>query len=204
MTFKETILQEALELFHQEGIKELDEPQLLQKLDISAATYREMFDSKEDLLKQMVHFDIQMQKERNIRINKKATNAIEELLMRLEEGIKTLKEMNPAYFIDLMQHYPETWQIYMNNMDTSSNIETSALINRGVLEGHFRKDLNIQLVTKIMLEQVRLLINPQIFPPEKFSLSEVFRSIFLYYIRGICSEQGSKMADEHFAKVNIS
>jgi AcrR family transcriptional regulator len=204
MTFKETILQEALELFHKEGINQIQEPELLQKLDISSATFREMFDNKEDLLKQMAFFDLELQKDRNAKQAMKSKNAIEELFMRIQTGITNLQQINPLFYMDLMEHYPEAWQIYLNNLDINTKAELSEILNRGVIEGHFRKDINIQLVVKIMLEQVTMLVNPQIFPPDRYNLAEVFRSIFLYYIRGICSEAGAKMADEHFSRISLS
>jgi hypothetical protein len=50
-----------------------------------------------------------------------------------------------------------------------------------------------------MLEMLPLMLNPQVFPPERYNLSEVYRSIYLYYIRGICTDKGSQHADTFFA-----
>ena len=51
-----------------------------------------------------------------------------------------------------------------------------------------------------MLKQVALMLNPQVFPPDCYNMSKVFRSIFLYYIRGICTDEGARIAAEHFAR----
>ena len=48
-----------------------------------------------------------------------------------------------------------------------------------------------------------MMINPKVFPPEKYDLSEVFRSIYLYYVRGICTETGGKLAEAYFAKSSL-
>ena len=59
----------------------------------------------------------------------------------------------------------------------------------------------LQLVTKILIEQVNMLLDPQIFPPARVNMSAVFRSIFLYYIRGICTDNGARIAAGHFARL---
>ena len=51
------------------------------------------------------------------------------------------------------------------------------------------------------MEQLNLLLNPQVFPPGRFNIAEVFRSIFLYYIRGICTDEGARIAAEHFVRL---
>jgi hypothetical protein len=71
------------------------------------------------------------------------------------------------------------------------------------VQGYFRKDINLQLVTKIILEQFNLIINPHVFPPDRYDMGEVFRSIYLYYVRGLCTDKGSKLAEEYFSKSNI-
>lgn len=75
------------------------------------------------------------------------------------------------------------------------------LLNEGILQGLFRSDINIRLVTIIIIQQVNIAITPGIFPAGSFQAAEIFRSIFLYYIRGLCTEQGARLAAEHFARM---
>ena len=51
------------------------------------------------------------------------------------------------------------------------------------------------------MEQLNLLLNLPVFPPDRFNTAEVFRNIFLYYIRGICTDEGARIAAEHFARL---
>ena len=74
-------------------------------------------------------------------------------------------------------------------------------MNDGIRNRLFRSDINIPLVTNILLEQVTLMLNSHIFPPDRYNMSEVFRSIFLYDIRGICIDEGARIAAGHFARL---
>lgn len=203
MTVKDTILEEILALFQQSGIEAFSEIELRDKLDISQATYNELFSGKEDLVRQTVIFDLEQQKSAHKKLLKNTTNPIEEILILLQDGIQNMQQTNPQYVVDLQKGYPAAWEIALNHLNTYSYHQIYDILNRGVQEGLFRKDLNLQLVTKIILEMITLLLNPQVFPPERYDLAEVFRSIYLYYIRGICTDTGAKNADAYFARYSL-
>lgn len=199
MTFLETILGEVLQLFKREGIEANSEADIIRKLDIRQSTYHELFLNKPDMVLQVIKFDIKQQNDKQQELLKMANNPVEEIMMLLVDGIKSMKEINPVFISDL-QLYPEAWQASLDNLANNNQQVNAEILNRGVLEGYFRRDVNLQLVTKIILEQFFMMINPMVFPPDKYDLAEVFRSIYLYYVRGICTEHGGKMAEEFFAK----
>ena len=49
-----------------------------------------------------------------------------------------------------------------------------------------------------------MLLNPQVFLPERLNMIGVFRSIFLYYIRSICTDKGARITAEHFARLQAA
>ena len=202
MTFLETILGEILQLFKREGIEANSEADIIRKLDIRQSTYHELFANKQDMVLQVVKLDIEQQNQKQQELLGTATNPVEEIMLLLVDGIKTMKEINPVYISDL-QLYPDAWQVSMDNLVNNNQQVNAEILNRGILEGYFRRDINLQLVTKIILEQFFMMINPMVFPPDKYDLAEVFRSIYLYYVRGICTDAGGKVAEEFFTKNNL-
>ena len=203
MTLLETILGETLRIFRAEGIEVNAEEDLIRKLDIRKSTYHELFHSKADLVKRVTVFNIAQQKEEQRQLLSAANSPVEEIMLLLRNGIAQMQQTNPLFISDLQQHYPEAWALTLDYLSNHSQHLNAEIINRGILQGYFRRDINLQLVTKIILEQFYMMINPLIFPPDRYSLPEVFRSIYLYYVRGICTEQGGKMAEEYFAKNNL-
>ena len=202
MTFLETILGEVLQLFKREGIEANSEAEIIRKLDIRQSTYHELFQNKKDMVMQVVRCDIEQQNRKQQVLLKSASNPVEEIMLLLVDGIKSMKEINPVFIADL-QLYPEAWQVSIENLTSNNQQINAEILNRGILEGYFRRDINLQLVTKIILEQFFMMINPILFPPDKYDLAEVFRSIYLYYVRGICTDHGGKMAEEFFTKNNL-
>ena len=199
MTFLDTILGELLQIFKQEGIEANSDADLIRKLDIRQSTFHELFPSRDNMVKQVVQYDIVEDQKRQTNLLSKASNPVEEIMLLLQDGIREIKQVNPVYIGDL-QRYPEAWQISMQHVIDNNQHVNAEILNRGILQGYFRKDINLQLVTKIIVEQFFMMINPASFPPAKYDLAEVFRSVYLYYVRGICTDMGGKLAEEYFAK----
>lgn len=203
MALLENVLERILHLFQAEGIEANKEEDILIKAGIPGSTYQELFFSKAHMVKHVMLYDIEAQKREQAQLLANARNPVEEIMILLQNGISKLKTINPIMISDLQQHYPESWALTYDYLTNYSNHQNSQILNRGILQGYFRKDINLQLVTKIIMEQFFMMINPAVFPPSRYDLAEVFRSIYLYYMRGICTEMGGKMAEEYFAKNNL-
>jgi AcrR family transcriptional regulator len=203
MTLRDTILQEALIIIHRNGLAGISETSMMQQLDISQATFREIFSNLDDLVNQVIKFDAEQQKAEHKQLLAKSQNAVEDIMLLLQHGIKQVQKVNPILYQQLQESYPAAWQIGQEHLHSYSYPQVHGIINKGVLEGNFRKDVNIQLVTKIIMEQLMMMLNPLVFPPSRYNLAEVFRSIYLYYLRGICTDKGGKLAEEFFARTNL-
>jgi AcrR family transcriptional regulator len=202
MTLKETILKETLAIFKRQGLGAIDENSMLQQLDISQATFREIFAGLEDMVTQVMAYDAEAQEAKHRELLAPSASAVEDIMILLQDGIEELKNTNPILYSQLQERYPAVWELAQSHLHSYSYPQISGILNKGVLEGHFRRDINIQLVAKIIMEQLLMLLNPVVFPPERYNLAEVFRSIYLYYIRGICTDGGSRLAEDFFSRNN--
>lgn len=202
MTLKETILKEALEIFKRQGLEGVSQASMMQKLDISQTTFREIFSGMDDMVTQVIAYDSAVQEAKHKEMLAKSGSAVEDIMILLQDGIEELQKTNPVLYSQLQEQYPAAWALAQSRLDTYSSPQISGILNKGVLEGNFRRDINIQVVTKIILAQLLMMLDPQVFPPDRFNLAEVFRSIYLYYIRGICTDNGSRLAEEFFSRSN--
>src|SRR5690606_13955798 len=66
MTFLETILGELLQIFKREGIEANSDADLIRKLDIRQSTFHELFSGREDMVKQAILFDIEVENRRQM------------------------------------------------------------------------------------------------------------------------------------------
>ncbi|SHI46634.1 transcriptional regulator, TetR family [Hymenobacter daecheongensis DSM 21074] len=201
-TLRDTLLEEALRIFQTKGITNISLEQIMSALDVSPATFHEMFQDKEDLVLQVTQHDISRQKAEHAQLFQRVDNAVARLLSLLEMGIRDLRKVtSPDYFADLIHHYPRAWEMGQQHLAEYSYPQIHSLLNEGILQKTLRGDINIALVSKIIIEQLYMVLNEQIFPPSRYDVAEVFRSVYLYYMRGLCTEEGLKTASTHFARM---
>lgn len=198
MSLKTTILREAVDLFEKEGIDKFTEADLRKRLDISEATYTSFFKDREDLLLQSYQQRLNDNRLEQEKIIKSAANPVEEIFELIDQGSRQLKTISPLYLADLAK-YPKVLKLARENSETYSYPLIYGILNRGVVEGYFRKEMNLGVVTRVILESVYLLLRTDIFPPASFSSREVFRNIYLYYLRGLCVKEHIDLLDRYFS-----
>ncbi|MBF9223277.1 TetR family transcriptional regulator [Hymenobacter ruricola] len=194
-------LEAAMPVFYQHGLHTASDAALAAALHTSVPELTAQFPSRELLVHHAVLADMERQKREHVELFARFSTAVERLYGLLQLGLRDLAAVPGQFYIDLQTDFPKTWDAAMENVNTYSAPQLQQLLNDGIRARLFRSDINIQLVTKIIVEQLNMLLNPQVFPPDRYNMREVFRSIFLYYIRGICTEEGARIAAEHFARL---
>ena len=91
MTFKDTLLQQAIAIFQKNGIADYSEQDLAKVLDVNQSTFDEMFKNKEDLVLQAVKFQGEEDRKRQLKLTAQAENALEELLVLVQDGLENMK-----------------------------------------------------------------------------------------------------------------
>ena len=188
-------------IFYQQGLQGASDAQLADALQTTVPSLTTHFPSRALLVHHVMLADIERQKREHTELYAQYPSAVERLYGLLQLGLRDLAVVPGQFYADLQTDFPQTWEAVMEHLASYSAPQLQQLLNDGIRNRLFRSDINIQLVTKILMEQLNLLLNPQVFPPDRFNMAEVFRSIFLYYIRGICTDEGARIAAEHFARL---
>lgn len=163
---------------------------LSRKSGKSKKTIYKYFRNKEQLVRSVVEHFVNEQKEVLTRFNKTAANPILEMASIYQYTANAFSHLKPSIINDLQKHYPDCWQKFLEYKEgflLNSIIEN---INTGIKQGLYRDDLNVEIVARYYAFRAEDFRNENMFPPEKFSFSEVLRSIFCYHIRGLASEKG--------------
>jgi AcrR family transcriptional regulator len=196
--FRKTILRDALKIFKAEGVRGLQEKDLIKKLGISAITLANIASDKDDLFKKAVYNDMEEQRLKQDELLTRPGNALHHLLGLLTLSLENTKEIGPAYLADYIT-YPDLLQAVEREIDEHAIPLYRKLLNEGIQEGVFRKDINIDIVTKVIMQNIYVLLNFKVFPPERYNTGEVLRSIYLYYFRGLCETESARMVDNYFS-----
>ena len=198
---KAAVLEEAQRLFYHHGSSTLSRPQLLAALQLTAAEFRGLFASKDDLFAQALQHDLDRQKQEQAELFARADTPVERMLALLWHGLGEVRKGADVDYGEIQRTLPRTWDVLMRHLTTHSYPQIYQLLEEGIEQGQFLPDLDRELIVKISLEMFSIVLNSNVFPPVHYNLADVFRNIFLYYIRGVCTAEGMRLVAHHFARI---
>ncbi len=166
-------------------------------LGISKKTIYQAFADKDDLVTAVTEeHTVQFQKEYDAIVTSSA-NAIEELAKFTFQLRKSMSELNPSLLYDLNKYHRPAWDCWINYKNI--NIRNCIIDNlrRGVQDGYFRKEINVEIISAFRVESVQLAFDHQVFPPDKFVFTEVQMQLFDHFVHGLLTDEGRKLYDNY-------
>ena len=160
------------------------------ELSISKKTIYQFFKDKNEIVTICVS-DI-LEKEKQFIESKisESVDAMEELMIAVEYFKKFIRTLNPSLLTDLENHYPEAWKVYFQYRDICFKKNLINSMKRGISQGYFRDDFNLEIMAKLRMEQVQLAFNPKLFPHQEFDFLEIQLQFTEHFILGISTIKG--------------
>ncbi len=192
MEVHDRIIQEATTQFFKYGIRNVTMDDIAASLGISKRTVYETFKDKGALVETCMRTLTAHQDKKTALVISESENVIEAIFVFMREAIKAMKVVNPVFFKDFEKLYPALWKKMEKDSIEKKYTLSAKLLNKGIEEGLFRKDLNVEIVSKLFHEQIGLLVDESIFPRDKYDFTEVFQNIIINFTRGISTQKGSE------------
>ena len=194
---KEQILKGSEELFFHYGIKNITMDDIAKHLSMSKRTIYENFPTKDDVVGTLLknHLDDSME-QCNQRCGE-SKNAIEEIVMMMQHMRDMFSRMSPRILFDLKKFHPKAWKQFRDFKQDFLMKTISDNIRRGIKEGLYRKNINVEVLARLRIEQVEIAWNPEIFPPSKFELKDVQLSMLDHFLYGIANVKGHQMIEKY-------
>ena len=190
MEIKEHIIQQSLSLFLKKGVKQVNMDEVATNLGISKKTLYVHFDNKQDLVHQCFqkHNDLVSEMINNLAVQ--FENAIDELFAIDESCSLVMKQTNPYLLGELKRYYPNTWALIEQlKQKVLFNILKNNL-NNGIEQGFYRKDIDVDIIAKLMISRIDALVNDEIFPLTQYDFRKLLTEIRIYHLRGISTLKG--------------
>ncbi|WP_192823573.1 TetR/AcrR family transcriptional regulator [Rufibacter sp. LB8] len=197
MSFRETILNEALVIFEHKGIENISLETLLDDLEISRGTLLGIAGTKKELVQHCIQHSI---KERQAALNQvlaTTEHPLEALLQMLQLTLEEVYSLNHDFVQDLRDHYPLSWVRLHLYMRTLSEEYLKPLLQQSIALGYLQADLLPELVVRMFLSQMQGLTNPALFPANRFGYQELFKVVVVYYLRGCATPLGQEQIEEY-------
>ncbi len=165
-------------------------------LGMSKKTIYQFFSDKNEIVKTLIDETMLKNKCEFEEITAKSKNAIEEILEIIKHVRVVFSRMNPHLFYDLQKYHQDSWQAFRNFKEVVMLETVETNLKKGIKEGWYREDLNINVLAKLRIEQVELAMNPAIFPPDKYVVGDVQTAILDHFLHGIATLKGHKLINK--------
>lgn len=193
---KGRILKVAATLFHQHGIKQVKMDDIASDLKISKRTLYEIYETKEDLLFEVLQRREDIERQQVIEFDKPGTNVINIILEIYRVRTSEFITINPLFFEDL-QKYPNLLS-YVRKLHENREAEMVDFIERGKKEGYFLEHVNYDIVRELSFASEQFVMNNCLF--KKYDMKELSRIMIMLFVRGVCTDKGIKLLDQYFSE----
>jgi TetR/AcrR family transcriptional regulator, cholesterol catabolism regulator len=190
---KERIRQKADELFIKYGIRSVSMDDIANALGMSKKTIYQYFVDKDELVDSVVEFDINSMQSDCLALVKDAQDAVQEIFFTIDRLLEQFRNMNPMLIYDLEKFHFRGYQKFMDHKNKFLLQAIRKNMERGLAEGLYRDDLNIEIISRFRLDSMMVAFNIDLFPPTKYSLADVSKEIIEHYVYGLASLKGYKL-----------
>ena len=197
MDYRQKIIEEASVMFRTYGIRAVTMDMLAGRLGISKRTIYEVFSDKDELLKGVLKWMAQKQREVMSKLFSESENVIEAIFKMLDLMSDHFQKMAPAFQMDIRRFHRDLVDNQEELRDLPYYSNNSEILVRGIKEGVFRDDINIEITNKCLLEVARMSNDNQGFPPDDFMNKDVIRNFYINYLRGISTQKGLDLINRY-------
>lgn len=187
---KDEILERIGILFYKYGIKSISMDDIAKELGISKKTLYQRFENKRELVERVIqyHNDLLICDLDNIERN--AEDAIEVHMQLILISKKWIEGINPSFEYDLEKYYGDVCRKNQEEQMIIMKQFHKRNLKRGIEEGVYREDINIDIITNIHITTVINLHTTGLFSKEDLMSFELYWQYFLLIMRGIASLKG--------------
>lgn len=197
---EEKLIQLSRSLFSKYGIKSISMDEISREAGISKKTLYQFFTSKEELVDKLITQYITEHLALLEECNNNSGNAVEIISKRVKGPYSLLTEFSPTFYFDLRKYFPMSWKRVVEHFRSDVQKAIRVNIEKGMEEGLYRNDLNIDFITHLRFHQ----LSYSILPVETTELPQLrpenIEDLTLHFLYGITTLKGRELLESVFSK----
>jgi AcrR family transcriptional regulator len=200
MENKERILQKAHDLFMRYGIRSITMDEIAAQLGISKKTIYQFFTDKDEIVEAVCAQEIKKNEIECGHFRADSENAVHAIFIAVKETEEMLSSMNPLIMYDLEKHHPKAYKKFKDFKYQFLYKEIKENLQRGIDEELYRPEIDIEIVAKHRIESAFMGFNQELFPQNKYKMSDVLLEIAFLFLYSITTLKGRKMIEKYMQK----
>ena len=196
MENKDRILSHAQSLFMRNGIKSVSMDDIAADMGMSKKTLYKWFENKDQIVLGTIERHLNQVQGECSAVAGHATNAVEEMLTIAQWADQQFSNIHPSIFHDLKKYHPAAWELFGAHKNTFILEQITQNLRRGMAEGLFRPDLDVEVLARLSLAQIELAFDPALYPPAQFAPARVNRVFDEHFLLGVATLKGHKLINQ--------
>lgn len=184
------ILDGTIELFYEFGIRNLNMDDISRNLKISKKTLYQYAKSKEDLIEKLFYYDDMKWEKRISEIKVEENNAIDILIQVSIVVSEQIGRFDPKLKFEMKKYYEGIFHNFMQNKQAHIFQQISNNILKGISEGLYRDNLNVELIAGLYVRNLVDMHNKDFCFVENITFNQIFETMFENHIRAISTPAG--------------
>lgn len=197
MSIKERIQQKAGELFRRYGIRSVTMDEIAGQLGISKKTIYQFYSDKDTLVKDIFTGITDDNKKKCCHFKDISENAIHEQFLAGDSAQEIFNNMNSSVLFDLNRFHPNVFAEFEKFKKQFLFNTIKENIQRGIKEGLFRKDIDINIITWLRLEMISGIFNNEEVITGKTKPHRFEDEMKDFFLHGICTEKGLTLLSKY-------
>lgn len=188
-------------LYLKYGIKRVTMDDVAIELGMSKKTLYQYFENKEDLVYKVLFNEMEGIFKTIEELQKKDLNVIDEAFERNKIISNAIRKYSPSLDFDLKRYFPKIYKKLRQYKMEKTYYSIVSNMKKGIAEGLFREDLNVDIIAKIHMSRIENLAENDLIDFSEYSPSQIFNEVFIYHNRGICNEKGLKLLEKKLEEI---
>ena len=198
------ILDSAVGLFGEFGIRNINMDDISRKVGISKKTLYQYVKSKEDLIEKLFYYDQVKWDNEFSKLKLEEMNAIEILLQVSLMVFEEMGQLDPKIKYELMKYYESIFSGFMIKKQNHIFDLISKNIGKGINEGLYRSDVNVDLVAGLYVRNLVDMHNKDYCIIKNITFEQVFQVMFENHIRAISTLEGINYFEKRKSEISQS
>lgn len=197
MEIRDRILTHATTLFLRNGIKSVSMDDIATELGMSKKTLYKTFTNKDEIVLGVMSTHLCQAQGECARFANTASDAVREMLDLSAWADQQFGNVHPSIFYDLRKYYPAAWTLFAEHKSTFILDQITQNLRRGIAEGLFRADLDVEVLARLNLAQIELAFDPTLYPPTRFAPIRVSKVFDEHFLLGVATLKGHRLFNQY-------
>lgn len=193
LSLRDRIVDTAMHAFAAKGIRAVKMDDIAKLLGISKRTLYEVYENKEVLLFEGVKKYKTLKEQEFLQIYHESADVMDILLKIYRMKVEEFKVTCPEFYSDLAK-YPSVLDFFSKDRQQQHD-RFVEFLKRGVDEGYFRKDLNLDLLANMFSFVMQHIMEEQLY--KTCTIEEIFHNIVFVSLRGFSTFEGIKRLEQY-------